>query len=286
VSANLFTVVELEPSSLRRALAELLAVPDDAVDVADTDGDQDARRWDSPVLCTYRVLPPGDLALELDIYVDDGTAGTLTEADLAQGLAARTRTSVLHPSLVLDLDSAYWVAVPDGRAVRCRLEAIDSDEDTTYRVDAVEEKVADLPRARVGILPEVLEHEAVETPLSDAFLATYPTGTTASVEGRVRYSLHVWERLVRRVVTARWGPSGRYHQDLYRRDLQARDDLAQFVTQVDDEHAEGLRQVLALLDADFRRWTELGSVPSELNNSGTNRPPLTRRPSPPPAPPP
>jgi hypothetical protein len=259
VIANLFTVAELEPPSLRRALAELLAVTEEAVDVADTDGDQDARRWDSPVLCTYRVLPPGDLALELDIHVDDETAGTLTEADLAQGLAARTTTSVLHPSLDLDLDSAYCVATPDGRVVRCRLEAIDSDEDTTYRVDALESQVADLPHAKVEILPEVLEHELVETPLSDAFLATYPSGTTASVEGRVHYSLRVWERLVRRLATARWGPSGRYHKALFQRDLRARDDLVQLVTEVDDKHAEGLRTVLARLDDDFRTSTQPGA---------------------------
>ncbi|MGR4848365.1 hypothetical protein [Streptomyces sp. LARHCF252] len=154
--ANPFTVAETEPSRLRGALAQLLAVTREAVDVADTDGDQEARRWDSPVFCTYRVLPPGDLALELDIYVEDETAGALSEADLAQGLAVRTATSVLYPSMDIDLDSAYWVAVPDGRVVRCRLEAIDSDEDTRHRVDAVEEKVADLPRAKVEWLPEAL----------------------------------------------------------------------------------------------------------------------------------
>lgn len=254
--ANLFTVAELEPSTLRGALAVLLAVTDDEVDVADTDADPEARRWDVPVLCTYRVLPLGDLALELDMYVDDGTAGALTEPELARGLAARTETSVLHPAVDPDLPSAYWIATPDGRAVRCRLEAIDSDEDTTYRVDATEEQVTDLPRARVEILPEVLDYERIETPVSDAFLATYPTGTTASVEGGVRYCLHVWERLVRRLATDSWGPAGRYREDLFHRDLQARDDLAHLVTAVDDTHAEGLRAVLARLDDDFRHTTE------------------------------
>jgi hypothetical protein len=258
VIANLFTVAELEPSALRAALVALLTVKDDEVDVADTDADPEARRWDVPVLCTYRVLPLGDLALELDMYVDDGTAGALTEPELARGLAARTETSVLHPAVDLDLDlpSAYWIATPDGRTVRCRLEAIDSDEDTTYRVDATEEEVTDLPRARVEILPEVLEYERIETPVSDAFLATYPTGTTASVEGSVRYCLHVWERLVRRLATDSWGPAGRYREDLFRRDLQARYDLARLVTEVDDTQAEGLQAVLARLDDDFRQASE------------------------------
>lgn len=259
--ANLFTVAELEPPALRSALAELLGVAGETVDVADADGDQEARRWDSPVLCTYRVLPLGDLALELDVQVEDPTAGALGEAALARGLAVRTATSVLYPAPDLDLDSAYWVAAPDGRAVRCRLETIDSDEDTTYRVDALEEEVPDLPGAKVEVLPEVLEHEAVETPLSDAFLATYPRGTTASVEGRVHYDLRVWERLVRRLAGARWGPSGRYHHALYRRDLKARDDLVGLVTEVDDRHGEALRTVLARLDDAFRASTEPGAHP-------------------------
>ncbi|MEU0202653.1 MULTISPECIES: hypothetical protein [unclassified Streptomyces] len=253
--ANLFTVAETEPSRLRGALAQLLAVTREAVDVADTDGDQETRRWDSPVLCTYRVLPPGDLALELDIYVEDETAGALGEADLAQGLAVRTTTSVLYPSLDIDLDSAYWVAVPDGRVVRCRLEAIDSDEDTRYRVDAVEEKVADLPRAKVEWLPEALEYEPIGTPVSDAFLATYPTGTAASIEGRVHYSLRVWERLVRRLESD-WSPSGRYREDLFRRDLEARDTLARLVREVDGAYADGLRSSVTRLDGIFRACTE------------------------------
>lgn len=259
--ANLFTVAELQPSALHGALCEVLAVPDDAVDVADVDGDQEARRWDSPVLCTYRVLPPGDLALELDLTVDDETAGALTEAELARGLAARTAASVLHPSPDLDLDSAYWVATPDGRVVRCRLETIDSDEDTTYRVDAVEAQVADLPRAKVEILPEVLEHELVATPLSDAFLAAYPQGTAASVEGRVRHGLRVWERLVRRLETAQWGPSGRYHRALYRRDLRARDDLERLVPAAGEAYAQALRTVVEQLDDGFRRSTARGAHP-------------------------
>ncbi|MEV8537748.1 hypothetical protein [Streptomyces sp. NPDC051572] len=255
--ANLFTVMEVEPTILRRALADLLGVAVAAVDVADTDGDQEARRWDAPVLCTYRVLPPGDLALELDLYVEDGTAGARTEAGLAHGVAVGTATSVLYPSSDLVLDSAYWVAVPDGRAVRCRLEAIDSDEDTTYRVDAVEEYVRDLPRARVENLPEVLDGERIETPVADAFLATYQTGTTASVEGRVHFCLRVWERLVRRLSTG-WSPSGRYREDLFQRDLRARDDLTRLTAEVDAEYAEGLRTALARLDDEFRDRTEPG----------------------------
>jgi len=257
VIANLFTVAELESSALRQALAGLLVMADGAVDVTDLDGDQEVRRWDAPVLCTYRVLPPGDLALELEVQIEDETAGELDERALAQGLAARTATSVLYPAPDIELDSAYLVATADGRTVRCRLETIDSDEDTTYRVDMVEEAVPDLPRATVEPLPEVLDHEPLPTPVSDAFLATCPTGTTSSVEGRVHYALRVWERLARRLETER-NPAKRYREDLFRRDLEARDDLERLVHQLDGAHAKGLRSAVADIDRVFRAHTVSG----------------------------
>jgi hypothetical protein len=254
VIGNLFTVAELDPESLRRALADMLALPDGAVDVADADGDQEDRHWDAPVLCTFRLLPPGDLAMELDITVEDATAGTLTEERLALGLAGRVKSSVLYPS-ELDLPSAYWVAVQDGRSVRCRLEAVDTDEDTAYRVEVVEEEVPDLPRARVEVLPEILDRQPISTPVSDAFLATLPTGTAASVEGRVHYALRVWERLTRRLQSD-WAPSGRYREDLFRRDLQARDALELLISEVDEAYADALRDTVTRLDRTFSDYTD------------------------------
>ncbi|MDQ1016590.1 hypothetical protein [Streptomyces afghaniensis] len=251
---NLFTVAELDPESLRGAMADMLALPDQAVDVADAEGDQEDRHWDAPVLCTFRVLPPGDLAMELDITVEDATAGTLTEERLAHGLAARVRSSVLHPS-ELDLPSAYWVAVPDGRSVRCRLEAVDAGEDTAYRVDAVEEEVPDLPRAQVEVLPEILDRQPISTPVSDAVLATLPTGTAASVDGRVHHALRVWERLTRRLQSD-WAPSGRYREDLFHRDLGARDELELLIPEVDEAHAVALRNAVTRLDQAFSDHTD------------------------------
>ncbi|MET9681463.1 hypothetical protein [Streptomyces coeruleorubidus] len=251
---NLFTVAELHPESLRRALADMLALPDGAVDVADADGDQEDRHWDAPVLCTFRLLPPGDLAMELDISVEDATAGTLTEERLALGLAGRLKSSVLYPS-ELDLPSAYWVAVQDGRSVRCRLEAVDTDEDTAYRVDAVEEEVPDLPRARVEVLPEILDRQPISTPVSDVFLASLPTGTAASIEGRVHHALRVWERLTRRLQSD-WAPSGRYREDLFRRDLEARDALELLISEVDEAYTDALRDTVTRLDRTFGDYTD------------------------------
>ncbi|MFF8941167.1 hypothetical protein ACF1A5_02590 [Streptomyces sp. NPDC014864] len=251
---NLFTVAALPPAGLRRAVAEVLSAPDEAVDVADADGDQEGRYWQAPVLCTYRRLPPGDLALELDIVVEEETADGLTEEGLALGLAERTGSSVLYPSEV-DIPSAYWVGTPDGRSVGCRLEAEDTDDDAGYRVDVVEEPVRDLPGARVEALPEILDGQHIDTPLADAFLAGYPTGTTATVEGRVHYALHIWARLGRRLESD-WSPSGRYREDLFHRDLKARDDLADALPCVGKAYADGLRSALQGLDSIFREHTE------------------------------
>ncbi|MFK4144099.1 hypothetical protein [Streptomyces sp. NPDC004065] len=251
---NLFTVADPEPAVLRAALAGLLAVPEGAVDVADADGDQEGRDWEAPVLCTCRRLPPGDLSLELDVTVEDRIAGQLTEGALAQRLAVSTGGSVLYPSEI-ELPSAYWVAVPDGGSVRCRLEPVDHGEDTGYRVEAVEEPVEDLPGAKVEILPEVMDRQHIDTPVADAFLSGYPTGTTATVEGHVHYALRVWERLARRLESD-WLPSGRYRDDLFRRDLEARDDLANAVAGMNEPYAEGLRAAVARLDAVFSEHTE------------------------------
>ncbi|MFI6205862.1 hypothetical protein ACIBAI_05605 [Streptomyces sp. NPDC051041] len=251
---NLFTVAEWDAGRLRRVLADLLAVPDEEVDVADADADQEGRRWEAPVLCTYRRLPPGDLALELDVTVGERAAGGLTEEGLAHGVAAGAGGSVLYPS-DLDLPSAYWIAVPDGRAVRCRLEAVETGEDTAYRVDAVEEPVADLPGAHVGPLPEVIDRQPVATPLSDAFLAGRPTGPAASVEGRLHHHLRVWERLARRMESG-WSPSGRYREDLFRRDLEARDELARLAGEAGGTCADALRSVVGRLDRVVLEHTE------------------------------
>ncbi|MEW1826597.1 hypothetical protein [Streptomyces sp. NPDC088196] len=145
-------MTEPRPAQLRHALADLLGLPDERVDVAHEDGDQEGRDWEAPVLCTYCPLPPGDLALSLDISVTESAAGDLTEADLARGIAARVGSSVLHPAESYP-PSAYWAAVPDGRMVRCSIEPVEPIEpeygaDTApypYRVYGVAEQVPDLP---------------------------------------------------------------------------------------------------------------------------------------------
>ena len=149
--ANLFVVAEPHPAELRRALADLLGLPVDAVDVAHQDEDQEGRNWEAPVLCTYCPLPPGDLALSLDISVTASAAGDLTEADLALGIAARVGSSVVHPAESFP-PSAAWAAVPDGRAVRCSIEPVETGYGADaalypFRVYDVAAHVPDLPPA-------------------------------------------------------------------------------------------------------------------------------------------
>jgi hypothetical protein len=155
--ANLFVVAEPRPAELRRALADLLGLPDEAVDVAHQDWDQEDRDWAAPVLCTYCPLPPGDLAVSLDISVTASTAGDLTEADLALGIAARVGSSVIYPAESYP-PSAYWAAVPDGRAVRCSIEPVEEGYGADaalypFRVYAVAAQVPDLPLASLTPSP-------------------------------------------------------------------------------------------------------------------------------------
>ncbi|MBZ9643396.1 hypothetical protein [Streptomyces sp. PSKA30] len=254
--ANLFTVADLPPARLRDALAAALTVPEEAVDVADIDDDQENRHWDAPVLCTYSRLPPGDLSLALDISTDDNATVPLTEPALARALAVAAATPVLYPSDI-DLPSAYWAVTPDGCTTRCRLEAIDTEEGeaSAYRVDATEQPLPHFPEASVGPLPEVLDRHPLATPVTDAFMSTRAKGPAASTEGRLHYALHLWERLIRRLETNDWAPSGRYRQDLYRRDLEERDDLARLTHELDQASAEALRAALSSLDATFRAHT-------------------------------
>ncbi|MGX9883840.1 hypothetical protein [Streptomyces sp. NPDC002276] len=147
--ANLFVVAESPRAEIRRALADLLGLSEEAVDVGDWN--QEDRNWAAPVLCTYCPLPPGDLALSLDITVTAPAAGDLTEADLALGIAARVGSSVLYPAESYP-PSATWAAVPDGRTVRCSMESVETGYGADaalypFRVYDVTAPVPDLPPA-------------------------------------------------------------------------------------------------------------------------------------------
>ncbi|MFI6120050.1 hypothetical protein ACIBCU_09365 [Streptomyces sp. NPDC051064] len=119
------------------------------MDVADeSDGHRD---WTAAVLCD-RMSLTGDLALCWDVRVAPRVApAPPAEAEAALLLAARLGTTVLHPAEGVR-PSAYWAATPDG--IRTRARVLDEDDTRgdgppSLTVDAVEEPVGQLPRARV-----------------------------------------------------------------------------------------------------------------------------------------
>ncbi|MFJ4838636.1 hypothetical protein [Streptomyces sp. NPDC088746] len=142
------TVRQPSPEDMAAALAEVLGVQAGEVDVADdTDGHRD---WTAPVLCDYTALN-GDLALSWDVRVAPRVGpAPPAEAEAALMLAARLGTTVLHPAGGVR-PSAYWAATPDGVRTRARVLDDDTSGDgpPSLTVDAVEEPVGQLPRARV-----------------------------------------------------------------------------------------------------------------------------------------
>ncbi|MFE5243712.1 MULTISPECIES: hypothetical protein [unclassified Streptomyces] len=83
-----------------------------------------------------------------------------SEADAASRLAARLRTTVLHPAPGAR-PSVYRAVGPDGRATRARL-LEGEEEPPVLVVDAVEAPMEHLPRARVEVLTELSYEERRE----------------------------------------------------------------------------------------------------------------------------
>ncbi|GGW88852.1 hypothetical protein [Streptomyces lomondensis] len=78
----------------------------------------------------------------------------------------------------------------------------------------------------------------------------------------MRYDLYVWERLVRRLETD-WAPCGRYREDLFHRDLKARDALEQLIREAGEAYAGALREVVTRLDRIFTAYTDTKPVRDE-----------------------
>lgn len=154
--------------------------------------------------------------------------------------------------------SAYWAAAPDGTVTRARVvEAGASGGAVVVEVEAVETAVAQLPSARVQLLPEIFREEKVPTPVADAFAALTDADGSAparSPENRAREELLLWERLVRRV-EADWGPTGRYPEELYLEDLCTRDRLAERLSTVHGTLGGEIARSAETLDVLFRTHT-------------------------------
>ncbi|WP_406862849.1 hypothetical protein ABZO31_21450 [Streptomyces sp. HUAS MG47] len=241
--ANLLISRRLDPAALAAALADVVGVPVDQVDVCLSDGDQDARDWDATVLCTYHHVR-GDIAMSLDVYVQDehgnSTAG---EPALAAAFAGRTGAGVVYSDDRADPET-WWLADSGGTLTRIRLLASEDDL-PVHTVDAVEYPSLAFPHAKVTPLYEILREGPLSTPVASAL----------GFDGRGVVSLTIWERLVRRMA-AGWPPAGRYLLELYAEDLDARDHLERRLAETPEPDRAALAAATAEVDALFRELTE------------------------------
>jgi hypothetical protein len=250
--------------TIATALAECLHVPVAEVDVADVDGDPDARNWDALVSCEYSIFH-GDVSMALDIYAQDGVSNAPNETELGQSFAARVQTVVLFPPTESEI-SAHWLASPEGIVSRARV--VPSDDSLGYTVEAVEAPIRQLPRARAMHLPEVVREQRIATPVADAFTAAFealplsqygttdPTAITkiADTARDARSYLGAWEKLVQRIASA-WQPSGWYPSEFYVENLEYRNQIQGFATDLMPAVASLLADALEQLDQRFNELT-------------------------------
>jgi hypothetical protein len=213
VNYGFLTADDPGADSLAAALAEMLALPVDAVDVG-VEGDDD-RRWEAPVSCTVTPLT-GDLRLDLDVFLGDTVQNPPPAPVAAVWLAARLKTVVAYQA-VPDRPSAYWLVGPDGGRTRARL--VEDDDVPGYRIDAVERALPALPGLTVSPLPEVIHEYRMPVPLTDQLRERFPD------QQAVLLPFWNWEAMVTRLVEG-WPPDGWYPADYYRNDLAMRDELA------------------------------------------------------------
>ncbi|MDY7090492.1 MAG: hypothetical protein SYR96_36060 [Actinomycetota bacterium] len=238
---GLFLFGELDRKALAPALAEMLSIEPEAVDVALEDA-QDDRNWDAAVLCTVSPVA-GELHWHLDVYLGAAVAGPPPESVAASWLAARLKTVVAYRSLPLP-PSAFWLVGPDGRRTRARIYEEDGDDDlpAVYRIDAVERPVAALPGLPAAPIPEVIREYRMPTPVRD--------GLDPDVPRDITMRLGAWEGMVSRLADG-WPPDGWYPAAYYREDLEVRDELEAAVAIRSDAS-----DALAEVDARFRSLTQ------------------------------
>ncbi len=270
---SFLTVHRSSVSSMAATLAGVVGVPVSEVDIADEDSveGQEGRDWDALVLCGYHAVT-GDVSLAWDVRVGDGVPGPPHEAEAARRLAVLSGTTVLYPAQEA-APSAYWAAAPDGTVTRARVVEQEGGGRPVLTVEAVESALAQIPSARVQLLPEIFRDEKIGTPVAEAFAsATDPDGTAPAPGpvNRAREELLLWERLVRRMA-ADWAPTGRYPQELYLEDLRTRDRLTERLTTAQGELAERIARSTEVLDAVFRTHTEDdgGALTGRLTKAGS-----------------
>jgi hypothetical protein len=241
---------ELDRDRLAAALAEMLAVPVESVDVGD-DGDDD-RRWEAAVSCTVTPLR-GDLHWHLDIYVSNAVPGPPPEPAAAAWLARRLR-AVVGYSAAAEPPSAYWLVGPDGRRTRARIYEEDSDGRPAYRIDAVEHPLAALPEVPVAAVPEVIRNQPMATPVTDRLRRRLAAEGAEPFRNAITH-LGAWESMTSRL-TEGWPPDGWYPAHYYREDLQTRDELAAITATLPEPARTEFAEAVAEVDRRFADATD------------------------------
>jgi hypothetical protein len=263
VTYNFFVVGDLHPDEIAAALSEILHVPLSDIEVADADADPDTRNWDALVTCEYSPAK-GDMTWILDIYAQDSVANQPPERDLVMTLSARTQNIMLYRSEE-ELPSAYWLTKPDGFVTRARVEESD---DHAFTVDAIETHIAQLPNARVERIPEVIREWRVALPVADQFKSsvdslresapeTYSPALSDEIGSPLWHAwngLGAWEKLILRMEAA-WLPYGWYPADFYWENLERRDQLPNYGSQLPEAAAAYFTEALGILDKKFTNLT-------------------------------
>ncbi|MEV4640410.1 hypothetical protein AB0J80_24005 [Actinoplanes sp. NPDC049548] len=246
----------LDRDRLAAALADLLSLPVESVDVGAEDDDD--RNWSAPVSCTVTPVT-GELHWHLDIYLTQAVHTPPPEPVAAAWLANSLRTVVGYQA-VPEPPSAYWLVGPDGVRTRARIYEEDADDFSTLRIDAVEKPLAALPGLPISAIPEVIRSYRMPTPVTDHVLARLnaadtPTDDAAAMAIRSATNrLGAWEDMVTRLVGG-WPPDGWYPAEYYREDLETRDKLASTITELPARARDEIGRAAAEVDRRFAEAT-------------------------------
>lgn len=234
------------PELLPKFLSETFHVQLAETDVSDS-AEWDDRNWDATVTCEYEQLE-GDLEWSLTVYAADEVAHQPSEEQLAVHLA-RTLAMPVFFAWGAELPWVRRVALPTGDLTLARV--LQSEETGTgFSVESAESPLEDFPDIPVARFPEVVRAFDVPTPMTDSLRSTGSTDIPAMIGGL----LANWERLCVRI-RSDWPPSGWYSADLFREDLEFRDQLESALREVPENERKSVETGMRELDASYRELT-------------------------------
>lgn len=229
------------PDATPEILASAFGVQVSEIDVSDS-SDWESRNWDALVTCEYEHLE-GDLTWSLSVYKAKEVARNPSEEELAV-LLSRGLNAPVFFAWGGELPWIRRVAQPDGGITLARV--ADSDDDGTgFSVQAAESAITRFPNVPVMNFPEVVRVFGIPTPVADSVA---PPGTSGELK-KVRGLLVNWERLGIRMRSG-WPPSDWYSAEMYREDLNLRDQLEEILKEFPE--VDRIKAAVSALDAQYR----------------------------------